>query len=412
MANGDPIEPDVIADTYEGLSNLYTAVSRLADARESITGYSDSLLHRYAELINERRGEFGAATAARNQFSMGEYREQCEDTFATIETEQLTTEERQPLEWLGIVDQDETFHIPCAPRTGRRLPLWPVDRGLNVENHLLEEFTVPQQPLTIFHVSDTHLGYRNRTRPGGGGNTHWVDDADSLAGFRAVLERAIDEEVDAVIHTGDLFDHDVDQETLDTAVAALESLAEEGIPFYYILGDHDRLATGGDIPHAGDAMSRLESATGSETTVHCSSAGDRIGNSAVTVFGVDSTGIGFDEIQGSYTLDDWSPDDIKLDHRNTSELNILCLHQRPGPISFPDLIANIREQNVSLDVILLGHEHSPPFDGEWQTEINGVTVSYAGPTIPISSYFGDRPAGYNRIRIGSNGNFSVDRRTL
>lgn len=85
----------------------------------------------------------------------------------------------------------------------------------------------------ILHVSDTHFGNRQY-----GDDTRREDFADA---FDAAIDLAIEEQVDAVIHTGDLFDDpqpgvsDVNR-CLDT----LAKLNDAGIPFYGIVGNHER----------------------------------------------------------------------------------------------------------------------------------------------------------------------------
>ena len=408
----NPIEPNEIADNYQALSEYHELVARLAAAREAISDEEDSILHAFSELIGDRRAEFGEATATRNAFTMAEYREVYGETLPTITTEGLTAAEREPLEWLGIIGPDETFHLPFNPRTGKRMHIWPVDDGLNVDYDLLQEFTVPQAAVTIFHISDTHLGYRNRTDPRGKGKTIWVDGADSISAFEAVLQQAIDEDIDAVVHTGDLFDHDVDQATLERSISALKTLEDGGIPFYFVLGDHDRDAIGGAIPAATDAIASLQSLCESGTVIHCDTSGQQLPGSCVTLYGVDASGIGFSEIQAGYTLKGWSPTTITLDGAGPDGLNILCLHEPVEIQVLRETIRTTERKGQPLDLILLGHEHLPPFDGQWQTTVDGVSVAVAGPTIPISSAFKDQPPGYNRIRIGSNGNFGVDRRQV
>lgn len=412
MVDDDQIESNEIADTYQALSEYHQLVSQLAAAREEITGETESLLNIFSNLIGDKRAEFGEATATRNQFTMQEYRERYDDELPTIETKGLTPAEREPLEWLGIIEQDETFRLPCHPRTGERLHIWPLDDGLNLDNDILQEFTVPQPSVTLFHISDTHLGYRNRAQPGGGGKTNWVDRADSLVAFQAVLQRAIHEDIDAIVHTGDLFDHDVDKDTLETAISSIRTLTENGVQFYFILGDHDRLATGGEIPRVVDAVSALKSLDESGTVNHCTTTGARLDGSPIRLFGVDASAIGFAEIQGGYDLSGWSPNDLEFDAPQTSETNILCLHEAVGELQTSEIIATADRQDQPLDLILLGDEHSPPFDDKWQTAIDGVPVACAGPTIPISKHFDDNPPGYNRVRIGASGNLSVDRREL
>lgn len=412
MTDSDGIQPNRIADTYQSLTEYHELISRLVVAAEANAGETESILHAFADLIDEKRAEFGEATATQNPFTMAEYREAFGDELPTIQTADLTPAEREPLERLGIVSPDETFRILCHPTTGERLPLWPRTDGLEHEFDLLRAFTLPKPSVTLFHISDTHLGYRNRSHPGGGGKTTWVDRTDSILAFKSTLQRAIAEDVDAVVHTGDLFDHDVDRETLEEAVAAIESLTASGIPFYFVLGDHDRLAKGGSIPDAANAVSALEVLSKTNLVTNCRESGTRINQTSVTLFGSDATGIGFEEIRNGYTLGKWSSSELRFEALDNTMTNIICLHEPVAGLNLPALIRAGGGQTAGFDLVLLGHEHRPPFDGAWQTTVDGVTVACAGPTVPISTYFDDYQPGYNLIQIDTDGGISVNRQEL
>lgn len=412
VTSDEAIEPNNVADTYQAFSEYHQLVTRLAKARTELDGETGSPLHALRDLIGAKRAEFGEATATRNSFTMQEYRETFSDDLPTIETEGLRPIERKLLEWLGIIDPDERFRIPCHPRTNERLHIGPLDSDLEVDTDRLNAFAAPPQPVTIFHISDTHLGYRNRAKPGGRGRITWVDRADSLDAFQRILQLAIEEDIDAVVHTGDLFDHDVDQETLDTVMSSLESLTRAEIPFYFILGDHDRGATGGEVSDAADAISELQSAMESPLIVHCTTEGTPLRGNSVSIIGVDSAGIGFDEIDNGYTLKDWVPEKLDFTKTDNKEINILCLHESPHTPVFSAILLEAAHAGIEFDCVLIGHDHRPPFNGAWQTDANGIPIASAGPTIPISNHFNDHLPGYNRIRIERNGKIGVDRREL
>lgn len=77
----------------------------------------------------------------------------------------------------------------------------------------------------------------------------------------------------------------------------IESLSENGIPVYLILGDHDRHATGGDVFVAADAISALESLTEAGTATCYTLIGTRHEGSNLRLFGINATNIGFTEIK-------------------------------------------------------------------------------------------------------------------
>jgi len=89
----------------------------------------------------------------------------------------------------------------------------------------------------LLHLSDTHLGvdrYYAGAPPG------WRRSDDHLAAMRTALRLAIDGQVDAVVHTGDLFDRS--QPPPRAVHDAIEALAEVGrvVPTVVMPGNHDR----------------------------------------------------------------------------------------------------------------------------------------------------------------------------
>lgn len=407
--SGQSIVPNEIADTYQALSELHNLVSRIADAREAVTGETDSTLQTYVSFIGDRRAAFGEATRVRNPFSMEDYRAAFGETLPTINTEGLTGEERRLLCLVGVIDYDETFHLPCYPRGGERFPIEP-SGGLNIEYDMLQSLSLPD-PLTILHVSDTHLGYENRAVSKGNANTEWIDRVDSVAAFEAVVDRAITLDVDLVIHTGDVFDHDVDKQALDAAIAALRRLSDNDIPFYFILGDHDRLAVGRS-GRMTNAMETLATLTDAGTVVHGSPRGDRLTGTPATLFGVDATGVGFAEIQTDYTLGDWSIGTVDFDPQTEGSLTILCLHNLTESGSIVDLLESVRAEGLAPDLVCCGHAHSPPFGDDWQTTVDGIQVSCSGPAIPVSSYFDDNNPATTLITVDEDGMVELDRDPL
>lgn len=87
----------------------------------------------------------------------------------------------------------------------------------------------------ILHVSDTRLGYRQYRSD---------DRRDDLRdNLKQAVEEATDRDVDAVAHTGDLFDDsNPSVEDLDDCGELFARLDEAGIPTYGIVGNHDRKA--------------------------------------------------------------------------------------------------------------------------------------------------------------------------
>ena len=95
-------------------------------------------------------------------------------------------------------------------------------------------------PVRILFVADTHLGFdwpfkprikRRRRGP------------DFFANFRQALEPALQGEVDFVVHGGDLlFRSKVPARLVEMAFEPIKQVADRGIPFYLVPGNHERSA--------------------------------------------------------------------------------------------------------------------------------------------------------------------------
>ncbi len=84
----------------------------------------------------------------------------------------------------------------------------------------------------VIHTGDTHIGYQQYNTP--------ERRRDFLSAFRQVADDAIAEDVDAVIHAGDLF-HDRRPGLIDLqgTVGVLRTLADAAIPFLAVVGNHE-----------------------------------------------------------------------------------------------------------------------------------------------------------------------------
>jgi DNA repair exonuclease SbcCD nuclease subunit len=86
--------------------------------------------------------------------------------------------------------------------------------------------------LLLLHVSDTHLGKRQYNLESRENDLYEV--------FSQLVDLAIEERVDVVVHSGDLFDvNNPSNEAEMIAIRELSRLRDKGIPFIGIPGDHD-----------------------------------------------------------------------------------------------------------------------------------------------------------------------------
>jgi DNA repair exonuclease SbcCD nuclease subunit len=192
----------------------------------------------------------------------------------------------------------------------------------------------------ILHVSDTHIGYqqyRNSTRR-----------EDYLDAFEQALQIARGEHpdhdndpVDAVLHTGDLFD---DQLTsFDDVFAcheALRGLRETNIPFYVIVGNHELRRNTNFVDEfalTGDAICLTRSPT--------------ILNDEVALYGINSV-----------REPDWDDADFSLEPADEGLVRLVAMHQLFSPPI--DQIDHEASNIIDLE---------PVFD-RFGTEVDGVAL--------------------------------------
>ncbi|WP_222912659.1 DNA repair exonuclease [Natrinema sp. SYSU A 869] len=203
----------------------------------------------------------------------------------------------------------------------------------------------------LLHISDTHLGKRQY-----GSDVRRDDFADS---FERAIKLAVDRNVDAVIHTGDLFDDPVPSlPTVMRCADALEPLEERNIPFYGIVGNHERKNNDQwlDLLRRTNAVTRLDRAS---TVV-----GD------VALYGIDA-------VRPSV----WDTADFDLEAPPEDiQCSILCMHELLEPpaegIVADHPVEDVLERvNIDLDGLALGDLHQPK-----STHVDGTDVWYASST--------------------------------
>lgn len=121
-------------------------------------------------------------------------------------------------------------------------------KALNLS--LQKEVLAIRTRLRFVHLSDSHLGYRQY------GLKQRLKDWSRAT--QEIVNYAIKNEVDFVLHSGDLFNSNlVDHTTLIHAIKILNPLKQAGIPFFVIDGNHDR-RKGSQSDTANDVLQFLE----------------------------------------------------------------------------------------------------------------------------------------------------------
>ncbi|MFT4883051.1 MAG: exonuclease SbcD [Natronomonas sp.] len=224
----------------------------------------------------------------------------------------------------------------------------------------------------VIHTGDTHLGYRQYHLP--------ERREDFLDAFRQVAEDAVSDDVDAVVHAGDLF-HDRRPGLPDLlgTLDVLERLDEANIPFLAIVGNHEtkRDAQWLDLFEAMGLATRL----GDEPVV--------VGETAF---------YGLDFVPRAQREDlDYEFDPHDADHAALVSHGLFSpLVPDYGNVEW-DAEEVLSEANQEFDAMLLGDEHAPT-----REQIEGTWVTYCGSTERASaSEREDR--GYNIVEFDDDG---------
>lgn len=207
----------------------------------------------------------------------------------------------------------------------------------------------------IAHISDTHLGHRQY-----GSDVRRQDFTDA---FAAAVERAVERNVDAIIHTGDLFHRRTPPlPQVNQCIGVLRRADDAGVPFLGIVGNHDR--------KMDDQWLDLMAHTGTASRLDSSPTMVGEGDEAVALYGIDAV-----------PSPAWDSTNFELDDPdNDDAYRLLCMHQLLHP-PVPEIMAEypansvIERLNIEIDGLALGDYHEAE-----SADVNGVDVWYAGST--------------------------------
>ncbi len=233
--------------------------------------------------------------------------------------------------------------------------------------------------IRIIHTGDTHLGYRQYHSD--------IRRKDFLNAFSTVVDDAINMEVDAVVHAGDLFDSR--NPTLDDILDAMDifiRLKNAGIPMLAIVGNHESKQNTQwlDLYSSLGLVKRL------------SEQAFRLGD--VALYGIDSVA------KTKIPLFDYS---IFKDNVTDAPYNLLVMHQlvKPFPFGEWDISEVINSLPFDVHAVLLGDYHKHEV-----TMIDDVWVTYAGST-ERNSTSEREPRSYNIVTIGEGG-IDISKRSI
>ncbi len=244
----------------------------------------------------------------------------------------------------------------------------------------------------FIHMSDTHLGSRQ----------YMMDERenDFYDAFNEAIDLAISEHVSFVVHTGDLFDSWIPgNRALVVFKNGMRKLDEHSIPFYTILGDHDRPKRNTDpaIKIFDFLGAKLLGENGAEST------SARIDGKEILITGISNMrGYRKTQLINEYN----TASSIAEGHKDS----ILLSHQAIDPFFNPDQCdAKYSDLPLNYSYLAFGHIH------DFFADKRGPIFSYPGSTEIKSTNeikgFLKNGKGVNLISL-ENGNADLSRLTL
>jgi DNA repair exonuclease SbcCD nuclease subunit len=232
--------------------------------------------------------------------------------------------------------------------------------------------------IKIIHTADTHVGYRQYHND--------VRRQDFLQAFSTVIDDAIEMQVDAVVHAGDLFDSRTPslEDILDT-MKLFSRLKEADIPLLAIVGNHESKQSTQWL----DLFENMGLATRLGTAPYMLED--------IAFYGIDSVP------RSKIPLFDFSVFERPL----TSTCNVLVMHQLMSPITGGewDCASVIGSVPFHVDVMLLGDYHKYE-----KITVGDTWVTYCGST-ERNSLAEEENRSYNILTISEKG-IDISRRTI
>ncbi|AKB62361.1 metallophosphoesterase family protein [Methanosarcina mazei] len=235
--------------------------------------------------------------------------------------------------------------------------------------------------IRILHTADTHLGYRQYHSE--------VRRQDFFKAFETVIKDAVDMQVDAVVHAGDLFDsRNPTLEDLLETMNILFRLKAANIPFFGIVGNHESKQSTQwlDLFEEMGLAERL----GKKPKL----VGD------VAIYGIDSVP------KSKIPLYDYSGFEIPGPLPENCR-KLLVMHQivQPFPYADWDCAEVIENLPFKADAILLGDYHEYE-----KIKVGEAWVTYSGST-ERNSASEKEPRSYSIITLSGEG-LEISRRTI
>ncbi|WP_229391320.1 metallophosphoesterase [Methanosarcina sp. DH2] len=239
------------------------------------------------------------------------------------------------------------------------------------------------QETRILHTADTHLGYRQYHSE--------VRRQDFFKAFEVVIQDAVDMQVDAVVHAGDLFDsRNPTLEDLLETMNLLFRLKAANIPFFGIVGNHE----------SKQNIQWLDLFEEMGLAARLGKTPQLVGGGGTAIYGIDSVP------KSKIPLYDYSgfevPESLPENCRK-----LLVMHQivQPFPYADWDCTGVLENLPFKVDAILLGDYHKYE-----KIKVGETWATYSGST-ERNSASESEPRSYNIITLSGEG-LEISRRTI
>lgn len=232
----------------------------------------------------------------------------------------------------------------------------------------VQDITKSSNTIDLILVGDTHIGYHHKSSP----DTRY-NQGDEFRTLKSIVDNAIELEIDAVVHTGDLFDHRATLEDYRHAKKEIYRLYENGIALSFVKGNHD------------EKVSKFTSDICSLPSVDClGESGNWKSFSGFTIIGYNYDGFqGVNGLKWGSIEEDFSEPIIFIGHPTSIDQK-------------EELITNLVKSLESQWMFFFGHKHR-----EKVYEIGSSSVVFTGFPIGLQGV-----APIWRLR-GGNGYCSI-----
>lgn len=247
----------------------------------------------------------------------------------------------------------------------------------------------------FMHFGDTHLGRKQPSKI----SQERVDS--SIKALEHCVEKAVKEDVDFIVHAGDVFDtvypwHSV----IERAQKALKPLEKSQTPMYVIRGNHDRsygrgrTLKGLAIDHLENEYFKLIDPSPEEFNQNGFIDHDE---------NIRIHGLGYHSKKTPEILEEFEPENDKF--------NILLLHDFVDGVTrkYSDNVAKAKDiAEKDIQYVAIGHDHQP----NPGTRINNTVFAATGGTIDYDFNTTSFGKCYNIVEVDEDGKVETETREI